>query len=49
MEAYLPLIGLIALAVGSICVAYVLERAQHASRSVPMIRPSYRSGLQRRR
>jgi hypothetical protein len=41
METYLPLIGLIFWAVASLGVAYLLDRAQHASRSVPVIKPWY--------
>jgi hypothetical protein len=39
METYLPLIGLIGWAVASLAVAYLLDKAQNASRSVPVLRP----------
>jgi hypothetical protein len=43
VETYLPLIGLIFWAIASLGVAYLLDRGQHASRSVPVIRPWYES------
>ena len=42
METYLPLIGLIGWAVASLAVAYLLDKAQNASRSVPVIKPAIR-------
>jgi hypothetical protein len=39
METYLPLIGLIGWAVASLAVAYLLDKAQNASRSIPVLRP----------
>jgi hypothetical protein len=48
METYLPLVALIAWAIASLSIAYVLDRAQGASRAVPVIKPWYSSRSQRR-